>query len=212
VITKEHILALVPRPRQQYLDCFENPNVLLPFDINTPLREAHFLAQILHESGGFSILTESLNYSHAERLMAVWPSRFPNKEAARPYVGNAAALAEKVYGGRMGNTAPGDGYLYLGRGPLQITGRDSYNQIGQALGLDLIHNPNLAITPPHMIHIAAYEFAKSRCNEAADNDNLLQVSARVNVGHDVSSAKFIVGYNERADWLRRTKSVLGLKG
>jgi putative chitinase len=207
MITKEQVLKLAPRPKQQYIDCFDHPEVLDTFEINTSLRIAHFMAQILHESGGFSILTESLNYSTPERLMAVWPSRFPTRESALPFVHNQAGLAEKVYGGRMGNP-PGKAFLYIGRGPLQLTGHDSYKEIGNLLGLDLVNNPDLAITAPYMLQIAACEWKKSRCNEAADEDNLLHVSGRINVGHDVSSPKSIVGYTERAAWLYKVKTVL----
>lgn len=208
MIIQAQILRLVPRPKKQYLDCFEDPEILSAYEINTPLREAHFLAQILHESGGFTILTESLNYSSPERLMAVWPKRFPTRESALPFVHNSEALAEKVYGGRMGNTVPGYGWKYIGRGPTQITGYDSYKHIGDLVGLDLVGNPDLAITPPTMLQIAACEWQQSGCNEAADEDNLLHVSGRLNVGHDVSDPRVIVGYAERGAWLAEVKPVI----
>ena len=83
--------------------------------------EAHFVSQVLHESGGLRWLEENLNYS-AARLVAVWPRRFPTEDRARPYARNPERLANNVYGGRMGNTEPGDGWRYRGRGLIQITG------------------------------------------------------------------------------------------
>lgn len=105
-----------------------------------------FLGQILHESDGLTRLEESLTYS-AERLTVVWPGRFPTKADAQPYARNPEALANKVYGGRMGNTDPGDGWKYRGRGPLQVTGRDNYRSVGEIVGQDLETMPELLEQP-----------------------------------------------------------------
>jgi len=105
-----------------------------------------FLGQILHESDGLTRLEENLSYS-AERLTVVWPGRFPTKADAQPYARNPEALANKVYGGRMGNTEPGDGWKYRGRGPLQVTGRDNYRSVGGIVGQDLEAMPELLEQP-----------------------------------------------------------------
>jgi len=105
-----------------------------------------FLGQILHESDGLTRLEENLSYS-AERLTVVWPNRFPTKADAQPYARNPEALANRVYGGRMGNTEPGDGWKYRGRGPLQITGRDNYRAVGEIMGQDLEGMPELLEQP-----------------------------------------------------------------
>lgn len=105
-----------------------------------------FLGQILHESGRLERVVENLNYS-AERLMAVWPSRFPTHAGAQLYARNPPKLAEKVYGGRLGNDTPGDGARYIGRGLLQVTGKDNYRAVGQAIGVDLVHTPELLAQP-----------------------------------------------------------------
>ena len=84
-------------------------------EITTPLRIAHFAAQIATESGGMTRLEKSLFYT-AERLCQVWPKRFPTLVSVKPYAGNPKALAEKVYGGRLGNVQPGDGWRYRGGG------------------------------------------------------------------------------------------------
>jgi len=109
-----------------------------------------WLREILHESGMLSRLEEGLNYS-AERLMEVWPKRFPTLESAQPYARNGMVLANKVYGGRMGNVDPGDGFKYRGRGLMMVTGRDNYRALGKIMGLDLEHNPDLLAQPVYAL-------------------------------------------------------------
>ena len=105
-----------------------------------------FLGQILHESHGLSQFCENLNYS-PERLCQVWPTRFRTLADARPYARNPEALANKVYGGRMGNVEPGDGWRFRGRAPIQITGRDNYAFVGDLMGQDLTVMPELLEQP-----------------------------------------------------------------
>ena len=111
-----------------------------------PLRQAAYvLATPYHEVGSsMAPKTENLVYSSAERIRAVWPKRFPGLGDALPYVRNPPALANRVYGGRMGNSGPNDGWLFRGRGFPQMTGRENYAQFGELLGLDLLGNPDLA--------------------------------------------------------------------
>lgn len=177
--------------------------------INTPLRVAHFLAQISHESNGGTVTAESLTYTHIARLRAVWPSRFPTDESAAPFVNNPMGLADKVYNGRMGNR-PGtpDGHTYRGRGLLQITGRDSYIHIGGLCGLDLVNNPDLAFDPAHTLEVAATEFAISNCLPWCDADNIVEVSALVNVGHLTNHPSEIIGLDERKAWLAQWRPVV----
>lgn len=93
---------------------------------------AYIMATAHHETGArFAPIEENLNYS-AKRLVQVWPSRFPNLAAATPYANNPQKLANKVYGGRLGNTGPDDGWRYRGRGMVQITGKDNYAKYGLA--------------------------------------------------------------------------------
>ena len=105
-----------------------------------------FLGQILHESHGLSQFCENLNYS-PERLCQVWSSRFPTLADARPYARNPEALANKVYGGRMGNKAPGDGWKYRARTPIGLTGYDNYAFVGELMGQDLTVMPELLEQP-----------------------------------------------------------------
>lgn len=109
-----------------------------------------FLGQVIHESMGLTRMVENLDYS-AERLVQVWPTRFPTVADARPYARNPEALANRVYGGRLGNRAPGDGWKYRGRGPLQITGRDNYIVVGDLVGQDLTVVPELLEQPRYAL-------------------------------------------------------------
>lgn len=105
-----------------------------------------FLGQILHESDRLQALTENMSYS-AERLCKVWPGRFPTLADARPYAHNPEALANKVYGGRMGNKDPGDGWKYRARTPIGLTGFDNYAFVGELMGQDLTVMPELLEQP-----------------------------------------------------------------
>ena len=130
-VTLDQILHLAPNARSSYREAFQNGQPLFDqFSISdTPLRLAHFMAQVLHESDGLANQIESLNYS-AERLPKVWPSRFKPTGPLDPadFAHNQQKLGNEVYGGRMGNTGPNDGFTYRGRGLLQLTGKDSYQE------------------------------------------------------------------------------------
>lgn len=109
-----------------------------------------FLSQILHESNRLEAMQENLNYS-AERMVEIWPGRFPSVSVATPYARNPEALANKVYAGRMGNTEPGDGWRFRGRGPIQLTGRDNYQFVGDLIGQDLTTLPELMEQPRYAL-------------------------------------------------------------
>jgi putative chitinase len=185
------------------------PEAFSRFYINTALRQAHFMAQISHECGAGTDIIESLNYTHVQRIMAVWPNRFPTYMSAIPFVGKPEILADKVYNGRMGNR-PGstDGWDYRGRGCLQITGRDSYVKYAAVCGVAIDANPDLAINPEYSILIAAAEFEGSGCNKYADRDNLTEVSALINIGHLVINPDAIEGLSSRGSWLKLWKHEL----
>lgn len=194
------LLRLAPRARDAYREAFARVDVLAASGIlDSPGRLAHFLAQVCHETGGLTILVENLHY-RAERLMEVWPSRFPTLSAARPFAGNPEALANAVYGGRMGNVHPGDGWRYIGRGLLQITGRETYARIGTALGIDLVGQPYLAVSPDHAVAIAVEEWRRSGCMRYADLDDVVEVTRAINGG--------LIGLRDRREWLLKAKTVL----
>ena len=107
-------------------------------------RGAHLLGQVAHESGGFKRTKESLYYSTPERLMQVWPSRFPTLESATPYTKNSRKLAGKVYFARMGNLTEEEAALYLGRGFLQLTGKNNYSAFAHDMGKpEVMTDPSL---------------------------------------------------------------------
>ena len=106
-----------------------------------------FLSNVLHECNMFEKLEEGLNYRTPGRLMAVWPSRFPDRESERGYMNNPEALANKVYGGRLGNVNPGDGWKYRGGGLIMVTGAYNYKALQDRLGLPVFDNPSLLRRP-----------------------------------------------------------------
>lgn len=166
------------------------------YQINTMLRVCHFLAQLSHESGAFSIIEENLNYS-ATRLMQVFPKYFPTQDLALKYERQPKAIANKVYANRMGNSteASGDGYKYRGKGFVQLTGRTNMQQIGKALGIDLETNPDLILEPKYLA-LSAGEFWNSRdLNKFADEDNIKEITRRINGGFNGLEDR-IVQYNK----------------
>jgi putative chitinase len=199
-VTRAQLLSLAPNAKDVYLAAFDlAPAVLPQYGITTPLPVAHFMAQVLHESGALTIVSESLNYTHPERLMEVWPSRFKSVAMAQPFVRNPSKLAEMVYGGRMGNVNPGDGARFIGRGLLQLTGRESYLKFGKIVGADLEGNPDLAADARFALAIAAAEWQASNCNAFADHDDVRAVTRAINGG--------LNGFEERKAWLVKTKQV-----
>lgn len=149
--------------------------------ITTPLRIANFLGQLSHESAGLTRFQENLSYS-ARRLCEVWPKRFPSLELAAPFANNPEALANRCYGGRLGNVNAGDGWLFRGRGPLQLTGRDNYRLYGEILGLPLEENPDLALKPAIGARIAAAFWDRRKLNSLADLDDVTGITVAINGG------------------------------
>lgn len=166
--------------------------------LTTPGRVAHFIAQVAHESGGLTRLEESLSYS-AERLMVVWPSRFPTMAVAQQYARSPAALAEKVYGGRMGNIKPGDGYKFRGRGLIQLTGRDNYTMAAKYSGLPLVDHPEMAAEPANAARIAMGFWKSAGLNDEADRDDIVSITKVINGGTH--------GLAERNAWLAKARRI-----
>jgi putative chitinase len=170
-------------------------DVLSKFDINkNTLRFCHFMAQVGHECGGFTIVEENLNYS-AKRMVEIFgpkihSAKITAAEAAK-LVGNKEAFAERVYGlgnptkaRDLGNTQPGDGYRYRGRGFLQITGRAAYREMGKRIGVDLEANPDLAGQPLGALMTAAAFWDSRKLNTYADQDNITIITKRINGGQN----------------------------
>lgn len=160
--------------------------------ITTPLRMAHFLAQAMHETGGFTLLRESMNY-RAPRIMEIFgvrkhSARVTEAEAAT-LAHNEPALSERVYGlgnpskaRELGNTEPGDGFAYRGNGVLQTTGRGSHRRMGEACGVDFEHHPELVTIADHALKPALQEWTDGNLNVAADADNIRKITKRINGG------------------------------
>jgi putative chitinase len=190
-------------------------NALDRFGIDTPRQVAAWLAQTAHESGGFVMLTENLNYS-ADTMAVVWPSRFaelgpdkkPKKDAKGKNIANKFALAlhrkpemiaNVVYANRMANgpTESGDGWRYRGRGLKQLTGKDNYTRCGKGLGLDLVANPDLLLEPEGAALSAAWFWSINKCGPLADADDFVGLTKKINGG--------TIGLEDRQ---RRYKAVL----
>ncbi len=151
--------------------------------IDTPLRVAHWMAQMAEETGYFRVFVEDLNYTSAARIALVWPTRFTEATAAQ-YVGQPEKLANVVYGNRMGNGPPasGDGWRYRGRGALMITGRNEYDLAETHTGLPLLDQPDLLAEPPHAFTAAGAFWVLGGCNSLADGDHLTAITRVVNGG------------------------------
>jgi len=155
--------------------------VFVKYDIGTPKRQAAFIGQCSVESANFTRLQENLNYS-AERLTQVWPSRFPSVSIAQPYAHNPKALANFVYAGRLGNLQDGDGWMYIGRGLIQITGRENYANCGSGIGVDIIDNPELLLTPRYAALSAGWYWNRKQLNLLADSGDIETMTKRINGG------------------------------
>lgn len=153
--------------------------VMPAIEWSDPLDLPNFVAQVLHESGMLQRLEEGLSYS-AERLTQVWPRRFPSIASAQPFARNPRALANRVYGGRMGNVAPDDGWRYRGRGLIQITGRDNYTLAQRLTGLPLIDVPELLSEPEPALMASAAWWEASVPDAALDD--VRRVTRYVNGG------------------------------
>lgn len=172
---------------------------------HTPYRLTEWVGEMAHESMGFSRLTENLTYSTAERLRAVWPSRFPSVSAAAPYVRNPERLANKVYANRLGNGPEnsGDGWRYRGRGLIQLTGRDNYRRTGQRLGLGLEAWPDMVAEPDTAVRVAVDWWLSKGVNAWADRDESNKVSGIINRGNPNLTAIGLADRLQRKERVRR---------
>jgi putative chitinase len=171
------------------------------YGLNTPLRLAHFLAQTAHESGGFRAVVENLNYS-AESLAKVFPKYFkdvdPNDYARQP-----EKIANRVYGGRMGNgdESTGDGFRYRGRGLIQLTGKNNYSAMAADMGVSVEECAEYLETPEGACESAAWFWNKNGLNALADSDDVVAVTKRINGG--------TIGLEDRQKHTEEFKQILG---
>lgn len=174
-------------------------------------RLAHFMGQFGAETDGGRIIRESLYYTTANRLRTVWPARFRNKSDAelRPLLKNERALGDAVYMGRMGNSAPGDGYAYRGGGFIQTTGKSAVAEY--AGKLNIAPSPQLLDDCAVTLRFACQEWQESGCNQWADENDVLKVSKAINTGSATSKVQ-PVGMSDRRAWFAKAWGVWGGKG
>ncbi len=196
----------VAHPRDNYLEAIRQGGPLFQeHGITTPLRMTHFLAQALHETGGFRILRESMNYS-ASRLFEIFGvnrhSASVTREEAERLARKQEDIAERVYGlgnprkaRELGNTQAGDGFRYRGNGVLQTTGRGNHQRMGALVGVDFEGNPALVIAPEHALKPALHEWTEGNLNRFADKNDIRTITRRINGGFN--------GLADREAWFRK---------
>ena len=161
------------------------PDTAAKFQINTPLRLAHFLAQCGHESGGFRLTKENLN--SAKGLAGTFKKYFPTEAAAKPYERQPVKIANKVYGNRMGNgpESSGEGAKFCGRGYIQLTGKENYTAFGKSINEDILSNPD-RVASDYALLSAAWFFSKNGLHKMADGGAtdavVTSITKRVNGG------------------------------
>jgi len=185
-LTKEQLKQLLPK--NPYLDHWHNAlSILFPdYEINTPQRMAAFIAQCAHESGGFMVLKENLNYK-AATLRKIFPKYFPTDEMANKYASmpnKQEAIANLVYANRMGNGSPetGDGYRFCGRGLIQLTGRDNYTFFAGSLGISVEEASEYLATFEGAAQSACWFWETNNLNQWADKGDIVTLTKRINGG------------------------------
>ena len=185
MITVEQFAHMFPKNKNAQSWITALVDVLPTYQIDTPERIASLLAQCGHESAGFTVLQENLNYS-ADGLNKIFHKYFPTLESAQPYARKPEMIANRVYANRMGNgdEQSGEGYRYRGRGPIQLTGKDNYAACSEFLFQDdtLLNDPDMLLDPEYALHSACWFWWKNDLNTFADSADLLTMTKRINGG------------------------------
>lgn len=176
--------------------------LLESYGINTPLRIAHFMAQIEHESG-LKPIEESLNYS-AKGLGTTFKKYFPNTILANKYARQPEKIANRVYANRMGNgnEASGEGWKYRGRGFIQITGKENYFRLQVDTDLPVLRNPDLLLEEANAMLSACWFWKLKGLNSLADKNDILRITKRINGGYN--------GIEHRKELLKKWKKELNV--
>ena len=171
-------------------------------DLSTPTRIAMFMAECAEETNGFRRLEESLSYTNPQHLLAVFPKEVGNILDAEALVEKGAeAIGNRVYANRYGNgdEASGDGFRYRGRGFIQLTFKDNYKVVGDAVKMAIVTHPDLLSQPGPAAQVAA-SFWKSRgCNACADRNDFIGVTKLINPS--------LQGLADRQAWLNKTARI-----
>jgi putative chitinase len=200
-ITADIIKALYP----QYKHPIDLAEVLTEqfekYEINTVNRAAGFLAQCGHESNGFTVLKENLNYS-AEGLNKIFHKYFPTLADATPYARQPQKIANKVYANRMGNgdESSGDGFKFCGRGAIQLTGHDNYASFADSVGYSLDECVADLETLDGAIESACWFWKKNGLNAICDADDIVAMTKRINGG--------TIGLSDRTEHYNKAKELL----
>jgi len=203
--TIEHLQAAKIKNPEKWIDAIVA--TCEEFEINNPNRIAGFLSQTSHESGGYTMLSENLNY-RATTLAACWPNRFaelgpdkkPKKDdkgkliptaVANSIAGKPELIANLVYSSRMGNgpAESGEGWKFRGRGLKQLTGKDNYTRCGASLGVDLVENPDLLLEPMAAARSAGWFWKTNNLSSFADVADIKGMTKKINGG--------LIGYEQR---------------
>ena len=173
--------------------------ILADYEVNTPLRLAHFFAQIEHESN-LKPIEENLNYS-ASALKRVFKKYFPNDTMANFYARKPEKIANRVYADRMlnGPESSGDGWRYRGRGFIQITGKHNYTELSKDTGIDYVNSPDLLLSESDSMVSALWFWNRAKLNRYADNDDVLTITKRINGGTN--------GLNHRTQLVEKYKKI-----
>ena len=182
-LTKQQLKELLPK--NPYIDQWHHAlSQLLPdYEINTPQRIAAFIAQCAHESGNFIFLSENLNYK-AESLVKIFHKYFPTIESTNGYAKNPEKIANKIYANRMGNgdEASGDGFKYLGRGLIQLTGKNNYTIFAASIDTPVEEIPEYLQTFEGAVQSACWFWEQNNLNQWADKGDILTLTKRINGG------------------------------
>lgn len=194
---KEQLAEIIGK--NPYMDYwYDALTAILPdYEINTPQRVAAFVAQCAHESGGFRFLQENLNY-RATSLVKTWPRHFPTLDVAKQYERKPEKIANRAYANRMGNgdEASGDGWRYLGRGLIQLTGKNNYTFFAASVGIeDMDECAEYLKTFEGAVQSACFFWEQNNLNKWADNGDIVTMSKRIN-GGTIGMDDRIMKYNK----------------
>jgi putative chitinase len=172
------------------------------YEINTPLRVSHFIAQCAHESGNFVFIKENLNYKAAS-LRKIFSKYFPTDELAAQYANKPERIANRIYANRMGNgpEESGDGFRYCGRGLIQLTGKDNYTFFAGSLGISVEEASEYLQTFEGAAQSACFFWEQNRLNRFADANDVKGLTRAINGG--------FIGLEDRIKHTNHALHILG---
>ena len=201
ILTRDQLKQMVKNP---YIDHWYAAleQLLDDYDINTPLRVAHFIAQCAHESGNFVFIKENLNYKAAS-LQKIFAKYFPTAELAAQYANKPERIANRIYASRMGNgdEASGDGFRYCGRGLIQLTGKDNYTFFAGSLDISVEEASEYLATFEGSAQSACWFWEQNKLNRFADANDVKGLTRAINGGY--------IGLSDREKHTEHALHILG---